>query len=245
MERAIIIEDEINVRKGMIALLEDHCPSLEIVGEASTVAHAIQLINEQEPDIVFLDIHLPDGSGFDVLKSISQTKIKVIFVTAFSEYALKAIKYSAIDYILKPVIPEELVEAVEKATELIEHDQQFFELNMQGASSRNSRPSKLVIKTKTEVFYFDIDDIVYCQSDVNYTVFNFEKHKPVIVAKTLKYYEDILKEHHFGRIHQSFLVNRKYAVGIKNEHLQLSTGESLAISRKRKTIVDVWMKKNV
>lgn len=245
MERAIIIEDEINVRNGLIALLKDHCPSLAIVGEAATVATAIDVINEKEPDIVFLDIQLPDGSGFDVLKSIAQSKIKVIFVTAFSEYALKAIKYSAIDYILKPVIPEELIEAVEKATELIEHDQQFFELNIkQSASSKNARPSKLVIKTKTEVFYFDIGEIVYCQSDVNYTLFNFKNHKPIIVAKTLKYYEDILKEHNFGRIHQSYLVNRKFAIGIKNEQLLLSTGETLAISRKRKSIVDEWMKNN-
>lgn len=244
MERALIIEDEINVRKGLISLLEDHCPTLEIVGEAATVAAAIELINQTNPDLVFLDIQLPDGSGFDVLKSISQTRTKVIFVTAFSEYALKAIKYSAIDYILKPVIPEELIEAVEKATELIEHDQQFFELNMKMASSQNSRPSKLVIKTKTEVFYFEIEDIVYCQSDVNYTLFNFKNHKPVIVAKTLKYYEDILKEHNFGRIHQSYLVNRKFALGIRNEQLLLSTGESLSISRKRKSIVDLWMKNN-
>jgi two-component system LytT family response regulator len=244
MERAIIIEDEINIRKGLIALLEDHCPSVQIVGEAATVEEAIEEINKSRPDLIFLDIHLPDGTGFDVLKAISPSTIKVIFITAFSEYALKAIKYSAIDYILKPVIPDELIEAVEKATELIEHDQHFFELNLQQTGNGNSKPSKLVIKTKTEVFYFDIDDIVYCQSDINYTIFNFKNHKPIIVAKTLKYYEDILKEHNFGRIHQSYLVNRKFAIGIKNEQLLLSSSESLSISRKRKSIVDAWLKKN-
>lgn len=241
MERAIVIEDEFNVRKGLVSLLESYCPSLRIVGEAGTVKDAIDLINRQAPELVFLDIQLPDGTGFDVLKSIKHAKIKVIFVTAFSEYALKAIKYSAIDYILKPVIPDELVEAVEKATELIEHDQQFFELNFQNSLKNNEKPSKLVIKTKSEVFYFNISEIVYCQSDVNYTMIFFKDHKPLLVAKTLKYYEDLLKEHDFGRIHQSYLVNRQYAKGIKNDHLLLSTGESLAISKKRKALVARWM----
>jgi len=244
MEKAIVIEDEFNVRKGLIALLEEYCPNIQIVGEATNVSQAINEINEKLPELVFLDIHLPDGSGFDVLKAITHTKVKVIFVTAYSEYALKAIKYSAIDYILKPVIPEELIEAVEKATELIEHDQQFFELNLQNSMHNNAKPSKLVIKTKTEVFYFDIADIVYCRSDVNYTFFYFRDHKPLLVAKTLKYYEDILREHNFGRIHQSYLVNRKYAVRIKQEQLVLTNGESLSISKKRKIFVDNWMTKS-
>ena len=244
MEKAIVIEDEFNVRKGLISLLEEYCPNLQIVGEARTVLEAVDLINARQPELVFLDIRLPDGTGFDVLKAITHTKVKVIFVSAYSEYALKAIKYSAIDYILKPVIPEELVEAVEKATELIEHDQQFFELNLQSTMKSNEKPSKLVIKTKTEVFYFDIADIVYCRSDVNYTYFHFINHKPLLVSKTLKYYEDILREHNFGRIHQSYLVNRRYAQGIKHENLVLSSGDILTISKKRKVFVDSWMKKN-
>lgn len=243
MEKAIIIEDEYNVRKGLIALLQEYCPSIQIVGEASTVVEAIAGINEKQPELVFLDIHLPDGSGFDVLKAIKHENVKVIFVTAYSEYALKAIKYSAIDYILKPVIPEELIEAVEKATELIEHDQQFFELHLQNSLKTNAKPSKLVIKTKTEVYYVDISDIIFCQSEINYTHFYFRNHKPLLVAKTLKFYEDILREHNFGRIHQSFLVNRNFALGIKNEHLLLTSGESLSISKKRKIFVDSWMKK--
>lgn len=243
MERAIVIEDEFNVRKGLLSLLAEYCPTVQIVAEATSVADAIEAINIHNPELVFLDIHLPDGSGFDVLKAISNTRIKVIFVSAFSEYALKAIKYSAIDYILKPVIPEELMEAVEKATELIEHDQQFFELNLKNSVTNDSTPSRLVIKTKTDVYYFDIQDIVYCQSDINYTMFYFKNHKPLLVAKTLKYYDDILREHNFGRIHQSYLVNRQYAVGIRNEQLMLQSGEGLSISKKRRTFVIQWMAK--
>lgn len=241
MESAIIIEDEFNVRKGLVALLETYCPSVEVIGEAGSVNDAVELVNRKKPDILFLDIHLPDGNGFEVLKSISHGNIKVIFVTAFSEYALKAIKYSAIDYILKPVIPEELVEAVDKASELIEHDQQFFELNLLNSLKDNSKPSKLVIKTKKEAYYFDIQDIIYCQSDINYTMFHFRNHKSLLVSKTLKYYEDLLREHNFIRIHQSYLVNRSYAENIKSEHLLLSNGEQLSISKKRKNQVEKWL----
>ncbi len=244
MERAVVIEDEFNVRKGLIALLEQFCPTVEIIGEAATVGEAVEQINALNPDLIFLDINLPDGNGFDVLKAISNTKIKVIIVSAFSEYALKAIKYSAIDYILKPIIPEELVDAVEKASELIEYDQQFFELNLKNTMNQNVSPSRLVVKTKTEVYYFDIQEITYCQSDVNYTMFYFQNHKPLLVAKTLKYYDDILREHNFGRIHQSYLVNRKHAERIKNEQLILTNGESLPISKKRKTFVSQWMLRN-
>lgn len=244
MENAIIIDDEFNVRKGLSALLQEYCPSINIIGEAASVQEGVELINKLNPDLIFLDIQLPDGSGFDVLKALSKSKVRVIFVTAYSEYALKAIKYSAIDYILKPVIPEELVEAVDKATELIEHDQHFFDLNFSKSLKGYIKPSKLVVKTKSEVYYFDITQIVYCQSDINYTQLFFDDHRPLLVAKTLKHYEDLLREHNFCRIHQSYLVNRKYAVGIRNENLLLSNGELLAISKKRRTIVDKWMSNN-
>jgi len=242
MTRAIIVEDEINVCNGLIALLEIHCPFIKIVHTAATVSESIARINETKPELVFLDIHLSDGSGFDVLKGIENKNIRVIFITAYSEYALKAIKFAAIDYILKPVIPDELIASVKRATTLIEQDHHIHELNLQQISLQNSHQSKLVIKTKNEVFYLAIEDIIYCQSDINYTLFKLTSSKPILVSKTLKYYEDILKEHRFCRIHQSYLVNRQYARSLKNDSLLLSNGESLVISRKRKSIVDQWMK---
>jgi two-component system LytT family response regulator len=244
MENAIIIDDEYNVRKGLSAMLHEFCPKIKIVGEAASVREGVELINTLNPDLIFLDVQLPDGTGFDVLKAIGKSKVRVIFVTAYSEYALKAIKYSAIDYLLKPVIPEELIGAVDKATELIEFDQHFFDLNLSKSLKESVKPSKLVVKTKSELFYFDVSQIMYCQSDINYTQLFFNAHRPLVVAKTLKYYEDLLREHNFCRIHQSYVVNRRYAVGIRNEHLLLTDGNLLAISKKRRTAVYKWLSNN-
>lgn len=234
MEKAIVIEDEKNVRENLIGMLEDYCPELSIVGDANSVESGISLIQQMNPDIVFLDINLPDGTGFDVLKSVDIENLKVIFITAYGDYALKAIKYSAIDYLLKPVIPDELIEAVQKAQKFIAHDREFYELSALSQNDQADKPIRIVVKTKQESFYLNIDDILYVEADGNYSVIHSTNLKPIMVSKTLKFYEDILDDNGFFRSHQSYLVNPLHIKQLQNNQLLLSNGHLIEISRRKK-----------
>lgn len=237
METAIIVEDEHNVRLGLVAMIQDYCPNIKVVGEAASVSEGYKKITEKKPDIVFMDVRLPDGSGFDLLSKIVSFNPKVIFVTAYGDYALQAIKYSAIDYLLKPVIPDELIESVEKACNFIKQEKEYYELTSLNEFSQNNTPRKIVIKTKTDSYYPLISDIIYCQADGNYTHIFLRNDKPIMVAKTLKFYSEILSEHGFIRAHQSYLVNPKHVLGIHQDKLSLSNGESIDVSRRKKSLI--------
>ncbi|UKN03607.1 LytTR family DNA-binding domain-containing protein [Paracrocinitomix mangrovi] len=237
METAVVVEDEVNVRIGIVSMIKDYCPDVDIVGEAGSVAEGFEKITQLNPDIVFLDINLPDGSGFDLLKKIVRDNLKVIFITAYGDHALKAIKYSAVDYLLKPLIPEELIEAVDKATKFVRHDKEFYELSSLSENQGQNAPNKIVIKTKTESYYLDIGSIVYCKADGNYAHIITTNQKPIMVAKTLKFYEEVLADHGFLRVHQSYLVNSKHIVGLQGNLLQLSNNESIEISRRKRGVI--------
>jgi two-component system LytT family response regulator len=237
METAVVVEDEQNVRLGLIAMIHDYCPSVKVIGEAANVADGYKQITEKKPDIVFMDVRLPDGSGFDLLSKIVAFNPKVIFVTAYGDYALQAIKYSAIDYLLKPVIPDELIDSVEKACHFIKQEKEYYELSSLNEFASNNSPKKIVIKTKTNSFYPFISDIIYCKADGNYTHIILRDDKPIMVAKTLKFYSDILSEHGFIRAHQSFLVNPVHVIGIHQDTLSLSNGDTIDVSRRKKSLI--------
>lgn len=243
MTKAIIVEDEQKIREGLISLITDYCENIEIIAEAETVKKALSEINKHKPDIIFLDVRLPDGTGFDILEKLGKIKSKIIFVTSYSDYALKAIKYSAIDYILKPVIPEELVEAVEKAEAFIEKENSYVELSSFYEQNNKEIPSKIVLKTKQEAFYVDIDEIIYCTADVNYTNIVLTDKRKILVAKTLKFYQEILEEHKFIRIHQSFLINPNHVVSLVGDKLKMSNGDFADVSRRKKAAVKSLVKK--
>jgi two-component system LytT family response regulator len=236
-ENAIIVDDELNVRLGLAAMIKEYCPNIEVVGQAASVQEGFDAIQALKPQIVFLDIKLPDGTGFDLLFKISNLNLKVIFITAFSEFALKAFKYSAIDYLLKPVIPDELINAVEKASKFIQQEKDLNEISSIISKKNGDNPQKIIIKTKTEAFYVDIDSIISCKADGNYCIFNILNAKPIMVAKTLKSYEEILVHHNFIRVHQSFLVNKKFVASFQNDMLKLTNGESIEVSRRKKSII--------
>jgi len=243
MRTAIVVEDEFQIRKGLITLISDYCENINIVAEADCVESGILFIKKHNPDIVFLDIRLPDGTGFDLLEKLRKIKSKIIFVTSYSDYALKAIKYSAIDYILKPVIPEELIEAVEKAENFIEQENNYLELSSFYEQNTKELPNKIVLKTKKESFYVDINDIIYCSADENYTNFVLKNNKKILVAKTLKFYDEILSEHNFIRVHQSFLVNPKHIVSLQGDNLKMINNDLVEVSRRKKaTILDLLKK---
>ncbi len=209
--RTLIIDDEAHVRVTLKRLLEQVCPHVKIVGEASSVASGITAIREKSPDLVLLDIQMDDGTGFDLLNHYNNVDFKVIFVTAYEKFALQAFGFSAVDYILKPVDPEKLAEAVKRTEQLV---QQTFN-NQLGVLNDNLNPEnrqtrKLVLKTQENVYLLGISDIIHCESDGSYTIFHTVDGEQILVSKGLRDYDELLTDHGFFRAHRSHLINLQH-----------------------------------
>ncbi len=205
--KVLIIDDENPTRELIRKMLESFDLNLDIYTDAENVQSGIEAIERIKPDIVLLDIQMPDGNGFDVLKSVSHKQFEIIFITAFQEFAVQAIKFSALDYILKPIDAEELRSAVTNALQLLSHKKEDQQLQ---ALQNNIQPHlkrKLVLKTQESIFVVEIDDIVHCEADKNYTFFYLNDGKKILVSKTLKDYDTLLSGLQFFRVHQSHLIN--------------------------------------
>lgn len=212
MIRTLVVDDEARARETIIDMINLFSNGVEVIGEASSVKTAYEMISHHEPDLVILDIKMPDGTGFDLLKRFEKINFYVIFITAFEEYAIKAFKFSALDYLLKPVDPEELTSAIEKLKMTIEKDSISTRINamFQFMNKGNDKEKKLVLKTTSNVHVVDLNDVIRCQSDKNYTHFFTNENEEIIVSKTLKEYEELLSEFNFFRVHQSHLINLNY-----------------------------------
>ncbi|WP_159802456.1 LytTR family DNA-binding domain-containing protein [Flavobacterium sp. MK4S-17] len=211
MLRAVVIDDIDPIRKEYIALIKATCPTVSVIGQADSVAAAVKLINREKPDLVFLDVEMPDGTGFDLLQKLKPFNFKVIFITGHEDFAIRAFRFSAIDYLLKPLNPEELADAVKKAEESM--DRQVFDMklnNLFANLERSKNLQKLVLKTADRIYSVNVQDIVSCESDKNYTTFNFINAPKLIVSTHLKEYETMLVPHNFFRTHKSHLINMAY-----------------------------------
>ena len=236
MIRAIIIDDEQESRNTIFNILKNFCKNVSVVGQAENVAEGINKINTEKPDIVFLDIQMPDGTGFDLLERIKHIGFQVIFITAYDQYALKAIKFSALDYILKPVDPQQLIDAVTKIKEpgsdinTITHKIQTLLRNKNGFE-------RITLPTFEGFRFINIKDIVRCEADNNYTNFFLNSGDKILVTKTLKEYDDCLSGLDFVRVHQSHLVNIKFVDRyIKGDGgtIVMVDGSQVDVSRRRK-----------
>lgn len=211
MLRAIVIDDIEAIRKNNIAVIKATCPHITIVGEADSVKSGVNIISQLLPDIVFLDVEMLDGTGFDLLQKLMPFNFKVVFVTGYEDFAIKAFRFSAIDYLLKPLHPDELTEAVKKAEDALSKD--FFDARLSNLFANLERPKnlqKLVLKTADRIYSVNIQDIVNCESDKNYTTFNFINAPKLVVSTNLKEYETLLAPHGFFRTHKSHLINMAY-----------------------------------
>lgn len=208
MLRALIVDDEAHMRDTLIKLLEMHCTDVLVVGQASGVVTGAAAINELHPDLVFLDIQMKDGTGFDLLYNLPSIDFKVIFVTAYDKYALQAFRCSAVDYLLKPVNPELLIDAVKRAGQMI---QEHFNLQMkaleENLKSVNKQHKKIIIKTTENIHLLDMKSIISCESENSYTTIHTAGGDKILVSKTLKDYEDMLADCGFYRVHKSYLIN--------------------------------------
>ena len=212
MLKAIVIDDEKQARDSVVSILQNSCNEIEIAATAANVAQAIDAINKHKPDIVLLDVNMPDGTGFDVFSKIHYKDFKTIFITAFDDYAIKAIKLSAVDYLLKPVNSNELIEAVNKAKEQAEREQDRVKISafLNNFTNLTNNNPKIVLKTAENIYVVNVQNIVHCESDNNYTTLFLNDKQKIIISKSLKEFENLLKEFGFIRVHRSNLININY-----------------------------------
>ena len=212
MIKAIVVDDEKNSREVITELLKECFDEIKVVAQTGDVKTSTAEIKKHQPNLLFLDIDLPDGTGFDILKNVEYRDMKVIFITVHQDYAIKAIKFSAFDFILKPVISGELIKTVRRV--LDEHNAENNSLRFESilSSFSNSLPElkKIVLKTSERIYLVNIKDIIRCEAENNYTIFYLSNGNKVMVSKTIKTYETLLEGHEFMRVHQSHLVNLNY-----------------------------------
>lgn len=208
---AVIIDDEVTVRNAISSLLGDYFPEIRIIASAGTVEEGYESIVKHKPDLVFLDIELPDGTGFDLLRKFQQIPFKIIFVTGHQEYALDAIKVSALDYVLKPVDTDELRHAVEKAGEIISQEEQKLKFQALNENLQSKKVLKrIILHTSDHLQLVSVSDIIRAEADSNYTSFSLSDGKHVLVSRTIKEFESLLSGSGMIRVHQSHLVNINY-----------------------------------
>ncbi len=243
MLTAIIIEDLPDALQLLKSNLETHHPEIKIIDTAQSVVEAAKVLRKKQPDILFLDIMLGDGTGFDVLEIFPELKSKIIFVTASDEYAIKAFKFAAIDYVLKPYSNEELNQAIVRAKEQIQPNEERLSILKDTLSAPEKRPDKISLHTLDKIIIVNLENIVRCESDSNNTVFHLKEGKKVFVTKTLKYFSDLLKPYEFLRIHQSHLINIQcISAFIKTDggYLMLKNGENVPVSvRKKSEVIEI------
>lgn len=245
MIRGIIVEDEKHSRETLVGLLHRYCKNVEIVAEADSYRGGLAMIKEHHPDVVFLDIQMPDGSGFRLLEELGEVNFEIIFTTAFDQFAIKAIKYSALDYLLKPIDPEELVNSLKKVEAKLSSRgvNENIQVLLDNIKSKEPDPHKIVLSTSEKIHIIETDQILRCESDNYYTNFFLIDGKKILVSKTLKENEEMLGGHNFIRPHKSHLVNVKYIKGFLRTdggYIEMTDGSKIPVSRrKREKIIEI------
>ena len=242
--KVFIVEDEINAREVLIGILNLIDSNLEIIGVSDNVADAVHLINELKPQILFLDIHIKNGNGFDVLNNLDDFKGKVIFTTAHADYAIKAFQYSALDYILKPISPLQLKHVTEKAKKELDKEFAYKKLlaNLESQNMEVVSNPKIIIKTLKKQYVVPVSEIIRCESEGAYTKF-YLNDSEILTSKNLKFYNGILEKYSFLRTHQSHLVNKDYVKSLdSNGFLELLNGDLIPVSSRKKSEISKLIK---
>ena len=239
MIKAIIVDDELGARESLSKMIEKNCKNIEVIAKADSMKSAYDAISSLHPDLVFLDIEMPNGNAFDLLEKFKEIDFNIIFTTAYDHYAIKAIKFSAVDYILKPIDPEELIVAVKRFDERmggkVSLDKQFKTL------LSNVRPEnklkKVGIPDGDGLIFINLSDIIRCDSDGNYTFFILTSGKKIIASRTLGEYEQMFADDNFFRIHRSHLINlehvKKYIKG-EGGYVVMTDNSQVEVSRRNK-----------
>ncbi|MBN2632637.1 MAG: response regulator transcription factor [Bacteroidales bacterium] len=244
--KALIVDDEPNAVDFINSVIGEYCPGLEVAGKAYNMTEGINRIREIKPDLVFLDVEMPNGTGFDLLAHFPDKEFDVIFITAFNHYAIKAIKFSAVDYILKPLNITEFIEAVnkviQKRSESPVQMNDNFRVLMENL--RSPVPSRLAIPTADGMEYLNPREIIRIEADRSYSWFYLTGGRKILVSKNLKEFQDLLGDRNFFRSHNSHLINLKYVrkfVRKEGGYIEMQDGEQIPVSRNRKDLFIVHM----
>ncbi len=239
MIRTVVVEDEKKSREVILSLIAKYCPELQVVGEASSVDQAVDLLKKEKPDLVFMDIQLADGTGFDILQQVQGINFDLIFATAFDQYAIKAIKYSAIDYLLKPIDGEELKAAVRKVIEKRSSSSNIDNLKFLLSNLKKGEDefSRITLPTGNAYEIVNIKDIIRCEASESYTYFFLVGKRKFLVTSGLKHYEDILPSSQFIRVHHSHLINMNHVIRYLKEdggYAIMSDDSKIEVSRRKR-----------
>jgi len=244
MITAIIVDDEQHCIDRLTNLLQQyHAGTVQLLASASSVKEGIKLIREHQPDMIFLDVQIHDRTGFDLLRECGAVNFKVIFTTAYDKFAIQAIKFSAIGYLLKPIDEDDLQEALDKLKDISVENTGLMAAVIENNLQPASKKKKLTIPSGNELLFVNIDEIIRCHSDINYTTIFKTDNQKIVVAKTLKEFEELLSDHNFFRVHNSELINLGYIKSYnkgKGGSVLLTDGTELEVSTRRK---DDFLKK--
>jgi len=247
MLRTLIIDDEAHFRETIGNMLKLHCPNAKLIGQADGVKSGVEAIKKYHPDLILLDIKMKDGTGFDLLEKIDNIDFKVIFITAYDQYAIKAFKFSALDYLLKPVESVELKEAIDNADK-INQKEVTTQLNTLANNLRTNDQTKkkIILKTFNNVYLVKVKEIVYIESDGRYSTLFLESGENVIVSFTLKHYQEMLIDYGFFRVHKSYLINLNHIRRFEKAeggHVILTNDAKVPVaSRKRDQLMEMFSK---
>ncbi len=237
----IVIDDEPDAVDFITSIIGEYCPDLEVAGKAHNVKDGVQLIKEIKPELVFLDVEMPHGTGFDLLTHFPDKDFEVVFITAFNHYAIKAIKFSAVDYILKPININEFIEAVgrvvQKRNSNAYRGNENFEALLENIRSAN--PTRLVIPTSDGKEYLNPNEIIRIEADRSYSWFFISDKRKILVSRHLKEFQDLLNDRNFFRPHNSHLINLDYVkkyVRHDGGYIEMLDGSQVPISRNRKDL---------
>lgn len=244
-KKILIIDDEAAARKNLAHIIENFCEGFELIGDADNALNGLKIINKLKPDIVLLDIEMPGGSGFDMLECLSNKTFEVVFITAYNQYAIKAFKYNAIDYLLKPVDIDELITALNKAKAASNQMKQP-DFNSIFKEIENKSPSKIAIQTQSGTEYIDFKTIVHFEAEGSYTTLHLANSRTIMVSKPLKEYEELLADEGFLRVHNSHLINLQHVNKYQKKDgytAIMSNNTPVPIAVRRKEIFEKLIKK--
>ena len=238
MIKALIVEDEPNNSERLKFLLDTNCNDIKVIAISESVEEAKEAVKKDMPDLVFLDIELPDGTGFDFLKLYPETPFQIIFTTSFDKYALKAIKFSAADYLLKPIEKDELIQSVEKIKRLIKQNIKNPHLEIAHQKNPAENFTKIALPSLAGFDMVEINNIIRCEAEGSYTRFYIKNKNSCLVSRNLKEYEDLLAEYNFVRIHHAHLININHVINYhKGEggYVIMSDHSQVEVSKRKKT----------
>lgn len=238
--KILVIDNETNIREGIVQLIKNFCPFESQLFEANGVFTGLKSIADINPDLLFLDVELDDGTGMDLLSRVNEINFQVIFVTAHNKYAIDAFRFSAIDFLLKPIEPDELIEAFDRVNKHIKNNflQDQLQVMQDSLNKITHKEKKIVLKDSNSIYFVNVNDIIRCESDGQYTEFYIENTKKIVISKSLKEYEEMLEPYGFIRPHHSHLINTNKILRFDKGdggNLIMQNNDEVPVSHRKKT----------